>query len=232
MVRTDIMGEPCAVIDDFDGGLSLPGAHSLFVGSSGSGKTSLILHFLLNPTLINPPPRHVYLHYDSMQTAYMEAKRQLESRGISLYLIRGMDGISLNTYKHDDGGQTLVIFDDLSLQTSSSAAIASMVTNARHANVTIWLAWHALYFKSPESRLISQNVSYIFLLPSPRLESQLGVLGSQLGMRQKLKEAFQLATEGGGGERSSYLLIDLNPKTPAKLRLRSHITQVPQYCYF
>lgn len=213
------MSEPFQVIDDWSGCLELPGAHAIFCGGSGSGKTTLALSLLTNAAVLNPRPKVVTLHYDAMQDLYIDVKRQLAKDGIELQLVKGMGDVKLEDHKAVPY-QRLFIYDDLSMETASSPEIVRMVTNARHSGITIWLSWHFIYSKWPESRVISANVPYLFLLPSPRLESQVANLGSQLGMRSRLVEAYN---QSAYDPATRYLLVDLKPSTPPALRLRSAI---------
>ena len=123
--------------------------------------------------------------------------------------------------------QTLVIVDDATEETASSQDIAKITTNGRHKNVSLWLIWHSLYSKHPASRLITQNVSYLFFLPSLRLVSQIHTLDSQLRFKGSIVSAYKQAIEEEDKEHR-YLLLDLAPTTPSDFRLRSDVTSVPQ----
>jgi adenylate kinase family enzyme len=221
------MAEPFKVVENWSESLVLPGAHAIFAGGSGSGKTTLALSLLQNRHVLSPRPKIVYFHYDTMQDAYLAAKQKLAVDGVELRLIKGMENVKLENYPKTSY-QSLIIFDDLSLETASSQEVARMVTNARHSNLTVWLCWHFIYSKWAESRVISQNMPYIFLLPSPRLESQIAHLGSQLGLRKPLLEAYKQAASD---KTNRYLLVDLHPLTPPTLRLRTAIQNTPQYIY-
>lgn len=226
--------EPRAVLD-FDKRLQLPN-HALFVGASMSGKTRLAMHLLTHPELFAKPPRTILLYYDQPQPAYVEAKRRLAAdSGIDLQLHRGsavcLD--SLPAFRHP----AVVFIDDASEETAASPEIARIATNGRHKNISLWLVWHSLYSRHPASRIIAQNVSLFFFLPSLRLESQLRTWGSQLGMRDALLTAYrqcvdqeeeaeednavESASDDAGSHR--YLLVDLAPRTPKILRLRSNV---------
>ena len=208
--------------------LRLP-SHYLFVGGTQSGKTRLCLHLLLNPQLFTPKPQRIIFHYDQMQNAYLEAKVALEKIGIELLLYKGCSGIKLESFEKLSG-QTILLIDDFSEETSSSQEIARIATNGRHLNLSLWLVWHSLFSKHSASRIICQNVQYYFFLPSLRLESQLRTFGSQLGMKSRLLGAYRKCQEDLS-QSHRYLLVDGGPATPDILRVRSHIHNVPQYCY-
>lgn len=213
---------------EFDMRVQLP-SHALFVGASMSGKTRLCLHLLTNPHLFHPKPQRILFHYDQFQESYLDAKTALQSKGIELLLYKGCSDVKLESLEKLPG-QTILLIDDFSEETSSSAEIAKIATNGRHLNVSLWLVWHSLYSKHPSSRVICQNARWFFFLPSPRLESQLRTFGAQLGMKSALLKAYN-KTQEDEGEPYRYLLVDVGPTTPQILRLRSNIHSDTQFCY-
>lgn len=204
-------------------------SHALFVGATQSGKTRLCLHLLKNPNLFNPKPTRILFHYDQYQDVYLDTKNMLKKQNIDLLLYKGCAGIDLDEIDKTPG-QTILLIDDFSEETSSSKDIARIATNGRHKNVSLWLVWHSLFSSNAASRVITQNMSLIFCLPSPRLESQLRVFGAQLGMKVALIEAYKRCT-ANRDEEYPYLLIDLSPSIPSILRLRSNVHDNVQFCY-
>ena len=168
---------------EFDLRISLP-SHALFVGATQSGKTTLCLHLLTHPELFNPKPTRIMFHYDQFQDSYLSAKHSLACQGIELLLYKGCSDISLDSIEKIPG-QTILLIDDFSEETSSSNEIARIATNGRHKNISLWLVWHSLFSKHAASRIICQNVNWFFFLPSLRLESQLRTFGAQLGMKER-----------------------------------------------
>ena len=215
----------------FDARIRLP-SHALFVGATQSGKTRLCLHLLSKPELFEPKPARILFHYDQFQDAYLETKERLDKEhGIQLLLFKGCDGINLDDLDKSEG-QTILLIDDFSEETSSSKEIARIATNGRHKNVSLWLVWHSLFAKHEASRRICQNVRWFFFLPSPRLESQLRTFGSQLGMTQRLLSAYAKCLEPDSSESAPrYLVADVGPTTPDLLRLRTAIDGPIQYCF-
>ena len=211
----------------FDTRIRLPG-HALFVGATQSGKTRLCLHLLSNPLLFDPKPQRILFHYDQFQDSYLEAKRKLSVEGIELLLFKGCSGLTLESIEKKPG-QTILLIDDFSEETSSSNEIARIATNGRHKNISLWLVWHSLFSKHAASRIICQNIRWFFFLPSLRLESQLRTFGSQLGMKNEIIWAFAKCQEQNGDHR--YLVVDVGPTTPVIMRLRSNIHQDVQYCF-
>ena len=185
-----------------------------------SGKTRLVLHILKRIEVLNPIPKTVYFYYDQYQEIYEEIQTLLLTKGVEMHLREG------STLKLEElekrNHQTLVIIDDATEETASSMDIAKVTTNGRHKNTSLWLIWHSLYSKHAASRLITQNVSYLFFLPSVRLVSQIHTLDSQLRYKGGLVSAYNQAIESSNPHR--YLLLDLAPTTPSAFRLRSDVT--------
>ena len=220
--------EPRARLD-FDLRIQLPG-HALFVGATQSGKTRLCLHLLTNPQLFNPRPQRILFYYDQFQESYLAAKTTLANdHGIELLLYKGLSDLSLESMEKLPG-QTVLLIDDFSEESSASTQIARIATNGRHLNLSLWLVWHSLFSKHSASRIISQNVHYFFFLPSLRLESQLKTFGAQLGMQKRLLAAYQSCRDDLSQD-YRYLLVDVGPRTPPLLRLRTHIDEPVQFCF-
>lgn len=206
---------------EFDLRLQLPN-HALFVGGSMSGKTTLVLKLLsCLETCLNPIPKKILFYYDQYQEVYECLKQNLAKKGVEMLLREG-NSVKLEDLEKETF-QTLVIIDDASEETASSSDIAKITTNGRHKNLSLWLIWHSLFSKHPASRLISQNMSYYFFLPSVRLTSQLYILDSQLRYKGALVNAYnQTLAEEDRDHR--YLLLDLAPATPHSFRFRSRVT--------
>lgn len=208
--------------DDFDLRIQLPN-HALFVGGSQSGKTTLVLNLLKRAReCLHPVPRTILLCYDQHQVEYETIKRELSQYGVDVMLREGCENLSLEGLEKKDH-QTLLIIDDASEATASSDAIAKIATNGRHKNISMWLIWHSLYSKHPASRITSQNSNHLFLLPSPRLASQVHILDTQLRYSGLLSSAYSQCVDESERD-CRYLLLDLTNSTPNLFRLRSRLT--------
>ena len=217
----------------FDLRLQLPN-HALFVGASMSGKTRLVLHLLDRLETLHPMPQTILFYYDQYQEQYGHLKQRLARQGIKISLLEG-SSFTLGAVEKKEH-QTLVIIDDASEETASSSAIAKVTTNGRHKNLSLWLIWHSLYSKHAASRLITQNVGYMFLLPSVRMTSQIHTLDTQLRMKGALVSAYKQACDNSspsGREETphKYLLVDLSAQTPSELRLRTNVTEPIQVAF-
>ena len=207
---------------EFDRRIRLP-CHALFVGASMSGKSRLAFR-LCHPKMFDQLPKRVIIFYQMPQNLYLKAKESLEKAGVEVALKLGHD-VKLDELPDD----ALVIVDDAFEETAASKEIARITTTGRHRGISLWLIWHSLYSRHPVSRVISQNMGLYFLLPSPRLGSQLRTFGSQLGMKKRIIDAYEKCVNDDDEHR--YLLVDLTPNVPDVLRVRSHIHCRVQYCY-
>jgi len=210
--------------------------HSIVCGSTNSGKTSLVLRLLSNPDIFSPRPKRVLYYYDTWQDAYSITKDLLESYGIEMLFYKGIHGLSMAQFESSDKvgkgkGESIIVIDDFSLESSSSKDIAKMVTNIRHLHCSLFIILHFLFSKSEYSRIILQNVGFVFVLPSPRLSSQLKTFGQQLSMAAKLMAAYEDACFGPNRDEFPYLVIDLRAGTPSLFRLRCNIESDPQHVY-
>lgn len=213
---------------DFDLRMQLPN-HALYIGPSQAGKTRLALYLLSNPQLFNPKPKQILFYFDQWQDCYVKMQQKLACEGIKFRLIKGCSKVNLDAFEKSEG-QTIICIDDFSEETSSSQEIARIATNGRHKNLSLWLIWHSLFTKYPASRIITQNVRYLFFLPALRLESQLASFGNQLGMKKAVLSAYHHCIDDTS-DPYRYLLVDAGPLTPRMLCLRSKIHRRIQYCF-
>ena len=216
----------------FDCRLVLPN-HALFIGGTGSGKTTLVLGLLNRPHLFNPKPTTIIFYYDQLQSSYLDTKKNLSCHGINMLLHKGFPtDINLDNFDiPQENEHTIVIIDDFSEETSSSKEIARIVTNGRHKNLSVWLIWHSLYSKYPESRLIAQNIRWFFFLPSLRLSAQLKIFGRQFELEQRIIAAFKQCQASKSGD-FRYICVDAGPNTPEIMYVRSRMHSLDyQYCF-
>ena len=213
---------------EFDLRLGLPN-HALFVGATQSGKTRLCLYLLSQTRLFVPKPRRILFFYEQWQEAYEMVKKELTDQGIDVQFFDEFSADSIASIDKSDG-QTILVVDDYSEETSASKEVAKIATNGRHKNISLWLIWHSLFTKYPASRLIVQNVRWFFFLPSLRLESQLRIFGSQLCMKNEIISAYKSCSDDCSNQ-FRYLLLDAGPETPTILRLRTNVDSLYQHCF-
>jgi hypothetical protein len=118
-----------------------------------------------------------------------------------------------------DEGPTLLILDDLFLETNKETAV--LFTKMRHLNLSVIFVVHNFYHECKFMRTVTRNAHYLVFFRNPRDASQLAYLSRQMypGNGRFLPDAMAKATR----EPYSYLMIDLKPCTPDQLRVRSDV---------
>lgn len=100
-----------------------------------SGKTTLFLNTLKNiDTMYNPKPSKILFMYQEYQECYLSTQSELSKQGVEFECIKATD-ISLEdiaTMCKDINGQIMVVYDDCTETTSSSAHVADMTMRGRH----------------------------------------------------------------------------------------------------
>ena len=77
-------------------------------GATGSGKTTWIMKLIENIQLIQPSPEKIYFFFESWQSAYQNASRDIEFHRKEL-----TEEIFIKLSKrHDKGGGCLFVLDD------------------------------------------------------------------------------------------------------------------------
>lgn len=130
-----------------------------------------------------------------------------------------IDEVVLKKFSESTAGQIIVAIDDSTIASSKSTNIAHLFTIARHYRCSLVLFWHVLFAGTPQSRIISQNTTYFFLLSSPRQNQQVKTLGSQIDRRKELAAAYNEIIKTP----HNYVMVDLNVNTPDFLRIRSKV---------
>lgn len=206
--------------------------HILVVGKTGAGKTYLTMRLLREASKVwQKAPAKVIIRFQTYQPIYAETKEAIEAEGqTKVELVEGVQA-KLSDFpaapSTPNDAHTILVIDDGSIHTSSSTEIAHLIVNARPRNVIVLLIWHAIYFNNPIARLVSSNVSYLFLLPSVRLNSQVATLDAQMQFHGLLRAAYaHICDEEMNPDR--YLFVDLSSNVPSILRLRSKITSEAQ----
>lgn len=182
-------------------------------GPTGCGKTSLVKDILEKPLIT---PQHILWLYAEDQPLYHTVKNVKFHKGIPDDLEQ----------LFDPKYSSLLIIDDLMIQGSSDPRITRLFSvGSSHRNLSIIFIVHNLFDKGKEMRTISLNTHYLIVFKNPRDNQQIATLSRQMypGKSAFLIEAFQDATKDPYG----YLLIDLKPKTPDFLRIRTSITSIP-----
>ena len=178
-------------------------------GPSGSGKSSLIKS-IINEDVIMPKPNKILWLYAEDQPLYRTVKNVEFFHGVPDDLEERFNASHKN----------LLVLDDLMTKFHSDERLTRLFSvGSHHRNLSIVFIIHNLFHHGKEMRTLSLNSHYIILFKNPRDKLQITTLARQMypGESKFLVEAFQDATKPAHG----YLLIDLKPTTPEKLRIRT-----------
>lgn len=182
---------------------------AVIAGPTGCGKTQLTLKLIDNcKSIITPQPQNVMWCYGIYQSAFNGQK--------NIYFNQGLPDIKT----FDPNIRNLLIIDDLMHEADESVA-QIFTKGSHHYNISVIFLTQNLFFGSKHMRTMSLNTHYMLLFKNPRDASQINCLARQMYPKNSkfLIDAFKDATEPPYG----YLLIDLKPDTPEKLRVRSNI---------
>ena len=180
-------------------------------GPSGCGKSSLV-KAIIQHAVIKPRPDKVLWLYAEDQPLYQSMKNVEFIQGIPEDLETRFQR------RHNN----VLVLDDLMTQCHSDERLTRLFSvGSHHKNLSIIFIIHNLFHYGKEMRTVSLNSHYIILFKNPRDRLQISTLARQMypGQSQFLVEAFQDATQEAYG----YLIIDLKPTTPDKLRIRTGI---------
>ena len=178
----------------------------MVAGPSKCGKTHLVID-LINANIIDPHPERVIWCFGYYQEAFRR-----------LYSVEFVEGLPKNDLL--DGRPTLVVIDDLMLETD--ARVASLFTKgSHHENASVIYITQNPFNKNKQNRNISLNTHYLILFKNPRDVGQIACLGRQMFPTQLryFLESFADATALPYG----YLLVDLRTTAPDDLRLRTSV---------
>ena len=180
-------------------------------GPSGCGKSSLV-KAILQHNVIEPRPDKILWLYAEDQPLYQSMT--------SVEFIQGVpDDIEVRFQRRHNN---VLVLDDLMTQCHSDERLTRLFSvGSHHKNLSIIFIIHNLFHYGKEMRTVSLNSHYIILFKNPRDRLQITTLARQMypGKSQFLVEAFDDATKDAYG----YLVIDLKPTTPEKLRISTGI---------
>lgn len=175
------------------------------VGPSGSGKTSFVLNLIVNQ-MFTPFPRDIYYLYNIHQD-FMKDFPQIK-------FVQGMD---LSVIE-DDGKDKLLIIDDLMLEMNKELG-EHFICRTRHLKCSTIFLMHTLFQNKDIHRLISNNTHYFVIFGNRRQMLNVRTLGNQLGMPQRVLEAYKHAAAKPYG----YFVISLHPRVPEVLTVSTDI---------
>ena len=188
----------------------------LISGSSGLGKTTLVVRMLKNWThCMDRKPKFIHIFFHHMQPLYTEIKHKSPCPVIFHTEPPTEDFVT------DKGA--LILFDDLQGDKKVVDVIREFFTRrSHHDDLSICYICQSLFEKHPAHRIISLNTTYMIIFSSPRDQSQIMNLSKQIYPgADNLLVSVSSAIVRDSGMRGSYLVIDLSPDTPENYRLRN-----------
>ena len=134
----------------------------------------------------------------------------------------------VNPFEYAHGGNILFILDDCFLEAVENQNVVDVFTKGRHKNISTIFITQNLFFTGKHSRNISLNCSH-YILMRTRDMGQVETLGRQLYGKGRGKDFLNIYKKALSVNTYGYLLIDLSPKTPEELQLRTNITGETPY---
>ena len=194
----------------------------IIAGGRRTGKTEFVKDCILNEDrIISPPIEHIIWFYASAQEdVFREIRENMgESR---VEFVKGLpsEGGIDEAYLQSRYGTKLIVIDDLMNEASRRQDVNSLFTRGRHENTSVMFLVQNFHNSGKFMRENSLNADYIVRFKSPRNGNGVNFLGSQMGKRTFVSDAFEKATRRTA---FSYLFFDFRADTPDALRLRSDI---------
>ena len=181
----------------------------IVAGATGSGKTEFVLRLLKHrDAVLHPPPGRVIYSYERYQPKF---------DGIS-----GVEFVKGSDYALRRGDNTLLIIDD-QMGGKASDLEKLFTVDSHHLGVSVIFITQNLFEQSKAYRTVALNAQYLFLFKSPRAAQQVTILARQLYPSGKSVRAFADAYTHATRNPFSYLLVDLKPDTPERLRVRANV---------
>ena len=118
--------------------------------------------------------------------------------------------------------------DDCFLEAIESKFVVNAFTKGRHENISTIFITQNLFFSGKFTRSIALNCSHYILMHNRDL-GQIEVLGRQLYGKSKASNFVDVYKKALTVNIYGYLLIDLGPKTPPELQLRTNIIDETPY---
>lgn len=187
----------------------------LISGPSQSGKSTLVLKMIKEPSCFDRPPTNVIIAYSRMQALYRDI---MDCSPVPVRLVQGLSQDLKTT------AGTLLVIDDL--QNEAGKAVCDWFTkNAHHYETNVVYLVQNLFLKSPEHRTASINAHYIILFKNPRDKSIIIHLAKQFAPNNPgyIVDAFKQATARAHG----YLMLDFKQETNDLFRIRDSVFANP-----
>ena len=192
-----------------------PNFLAVISGSTGCGKSQLAKQLVLTTSLWQKYPEHIVISYQASRQDYHDIPNAT--------LVCGTP--DFNKIKPN----SLVIIDDCTVlcKQIKSELINLFCIKSRHSNISVMIILHNPFL--PEFRTARLQAQYHFFFANLTDSLYINTFAhrSHPGKAHVFLDAFNLATS----HPYSYLFYDASPECPRQHRLRSHITDIPQFVY-
>jgi hypothetical protein len=175
-------------------------------GPSQCGKTVFVNKLISDIYIFNPKPKHVEWYYGQIKPTTLN----------DVSYIQGLPDIDKI---HD---QSLIILDDLMLESAKDSSITNLFTRvSHHKECFIIFITQNMYHQSAHNRTRNLNVHYLVLFKNVRDMTIINTLSRQMyPMSSKfLPSVYDFLMK----KPYSYIFLDLRSETDDKLRVRSNI---------
>ena len=183
-------------------------------GPTGSGKTSFVFRLIDNKAeIFTIEPQNIYYFYTVWQPLFERFSKK------DIHFLQGLPDEkiiqSISNDKHN-----LIILDDMQINAMNDPYIANLFSReSHHRNLSVILLLQNLFHQGKYGRDISLNTHYFILFKNMRDTIQIKILGNQLGIRNKLENAYKDATK----DLFSYIVVDMSPSSDSNYMLRTYI---------
>jgi len=184
----------------------------IVAGCSNSGKTELVTEL-------------VKQYKEKFETVVIcgTENHPIKQRNIHPNIVVSPEILDPLQYRYSPSSNILLILDDNYSSAVNSQIVCDSFTKGRHANLSVILITQNLFMNGKKSRDISLNATH-FLLLRQRDLSQIEVLGRQLFGKQLASKFVGIYTAAVLKRQPySYLLVDLDIRTPSEVQFRTDI---------
>ena len=185
----------------------------IIAGPTASGKSTFLFKIMREPVMFRHKFEKIIYFYSVWQKLFdrFETEKVSFKKGIPK---------EEDIEEFADGNHNLVIVDDLQISGLNNPYIANIFSReSHHRNLSVFLILQNFFHQGKYARDITLNAHYIILFKNPRDTNQVKVLATQLGLGNRLMEAYKDSTAQAYG----YLLIDLSPSSQNAFMLRGNI---------
>ena len=169
---------------------------------------------------MDPVPEEAIINYTCWQPLYEQIN--------CAFPVKFIEGISKIEDLPQDRKHRILAIDDSMIALSDSEEVSDMYTKySHHLNYSVIGLTQNLFSKGKHFRTISLNCQYFFLMKSVRDNTAIKVLGSQMGQRDFLHQAYMDAIKKPFG----HLFLNLKSSADDKARVRAHIFDKPSVVY-